>query len=279
VANAAYVRDVLAAMGVPVGESETPIVPVHTEGRDSTFIRWRGLLERGVYVNPVVPPAASNRLRTSFIATHTRRSLTMSQLAAVARTHGNTGYATVYAAFNISYSLGMVLGPLAGGAGADIAIGPTLLVAAIILAATGTCQVGPDCRLRRGEHGLRLVFQQGNGTALARRARPGDRAARGHRGRARLRNRSPHQFGKAGFAVAHTAEGEQILPVSTPESVLKWVQRSGAAAGFKNAIDPKREAEVADRLRAGLTRQLAKTGELDLRHTFVVVAGRKPQAG
>lgn len=74
-ANAAYVRNGLAALGVPVGESETPIVPVHTEGRDDTFIRWRGLLERGVYVNPVIPPAASSRLRTSFIATQTQAQL------------------------------------------------------------------------------------------------------------------------------------------------------------------------------------------------------------
>jgi ubiquinone/menaquinone biosynthesis C-methylase UbiE len=86
-------------------------------------------------------------------------------------------------------------------------------------------------------------------------------------------------FDKAGFAVTHMDEGEQVLPVSTPESVLDWVQRSGAAAGFKNAIAPDREAEVVDRLRAELTRQLGKTGELELRHTFVVVAGRKPQAG
>jgi 8-amino-7-oxononanoate synthase len=74
-ANAAYVRDGLTAKAVPVGKSETPIVPVHTEGRDATISRWRGLLERGVYVNPVIPPAASNRLRASFIATHTQAQL------------------------------------------------------------------------------------------------------------------------------------------------------------------------------------------------------------
>jgi multidrug resistance protein len=77
----------------------------------------------------------------------------LSELAAVARTHGNTGYATVYAAFNISYSLGMLLGPLAGGAGADIAIGPTLLVAAIILAAAGTfAYLAPRARATRPRH-------------------------------------------------------------------------------------------------------------------------------
>jgi 8-amino-7-oxononanoate synthase len=58
-----------------VGESETPIVPVHTEGREDTFIRWRGLLDRGVYVNPVIPPAASSRLRTSLVATQTHAQL------------------------------------------------------------------------------------------------------------------------------------------------------------------------------------------------------------
>ena len=86
-------------------------------------------------------------------------------------------------------------------------------------------------------------------------------------------------FDKAGFTVTHAHEGEQVLPVSTPESMIEWVQRSGAAAGFKDAIDSQREAEVLHRLRAELTRQLAATGEPELRHTFVVVAGRKPHAG
>ncbi|RLK55179.1 aminotransferase class I/II-fold pyridoxal phosphate-dependent enzyme [Actinokineospora cianjurensis] len=73
--NARYVRDALAARGVPVGSSDTPIVPVFTEGRTETFTLWRSLLDRGVYTNPIIPPAASYRLRTSFMATHTTEQL------------------------------------------------------------------------------------------------------------------------------------------------------------------------------------------------------------
>lgn len=85
-------------------------------------------------------------------------------------------------------------------------------------------------------------------------------------------------FRKAGFVGIRTFEGEQVLPVSAPESALEWVQRSGAAAGFKDAIDPKRAAEVLGRLHAELARQLATTGSLGLRHTYVAVAGRKSHA-
>lgn len=69
--NAAYVRRALTARGVSVGASVTPIVPVPLEDVTRTFTVWRNLLDRGVYVNAVIPPAASCRLRMSFLATHT----------------------------------------------------------------------------------------------------------------------------------------------------------------------------------------------------------------
>lgn len=53
----------------------TPIVPVPLENVLRTFSVWKNLLARGVYVNAVVPPAASCRLRMSFMATHTRAQL------------------------------------------------------------------------------------------------------------------------------------------------------------------------------------------------------------
>ncbi|MCX4821968.1 pyridoxal phosphate-dependent aminotransferase family protein [Streptomyces sp. NBC_01142] len=69
-ANAAYIRRGLAEAGVETGASTTPIIPIPTAGALETLSAWHRLIDRGVYVNPVLPPAASPRLRTSFMATH-----------------------------------------------------------------------------------------------------------------------------------------------------------------------------------------------------------------
>ncbi|SFC43210.1 aminotransferase class I/II-fold pyridoxal phosphate-dependent enzyme [Streptomyces aidingensis] len=69
--NAARVRRELAGLGVDCGTGPAPIVPLHTPDVPRTIDVWNRLLERGVYLNPVVPPAASPRLRASFLATHT----------------------------------------------------------------------------------------------------------------------------------------------------------------------------------------------------------------
>jgi len=74
-ANAAYVRAELVKLGYPVGDSSSPIVPVHLSNEIETVVLWRLLLDLGVYVNAVVPPAASCRLRVSFTASHTREHL------------------------------------------------------------------------------------------------------------------------------------------------------------------------------------------------------------
>jgi hypothetical protein len=81
-------------------------------------------------------------------------------------------------------------------------------------------------------------------------------------------------FDKAGLTVRHTGEGAETWPVTTPEAALEWVQRSGAAASFKDAIDPAREQEVLVLVRDALARRAASTGGLTL--TFVVVTGIKP---
>ncbi|TCO62239.1 class I SAM-dependent methyltransferase [Actinocrispum wychmicini] len=85
-------------------------------------------------------------------------------------------------------------------------------------------------------------------------------------------------FEKAGLVVTHQSEGSQVLPVTTPDAALEWVQRSGAAAGFKDAVDSQREEEVLRKLRDELAVQVASSGQLQLRHTFLVVTGRKPAA-
>ena len=56
-------------------ESKTPIIPIYTYDDEKTFVACRMLLERGVYVNPVVSPATpvgQSLLRTSYTANHTK---------------------------------------------------------------------------------------------------------------------------------------------------------------------------------------------------------------
>ena len=60
-------------LGFNVGTAETPIVPLVIGDNDKTFLFWKGLFERGVYVNPVISPAVPpNRslIRTSYMAIH-----------------------------------------------------------------------------------------------------------------------------------------------------------------------------------------------------------------
>lgn len=75
VGHGAHIRKGLSRLGFDIGASTTPIVPVLSPDVLSALALWRRLLDEGVYTNPVVPPAASPRLRTSFMATHTVEEL------------------------------------------------------------------------------------------------------------------------------------------------------------------------------------------------------------
>jgi len=73
-AIAKQMRKGLKRMGFNVGESVTPIVPVIIGDDNKTFQTWKGLFEKGVFVNPVISPAVSQGmqlLRTSYMATQT----------------------------------------------------------------------------------------------------------------------------------------------------------------------------------------------------------------
>jgi 8-amino-7-oxononanoate synthase len=72
---AAYVHDGLRGIGYQPLPTETPILCVPTHDLPTTVQSWRALLDRKVYVNAVLPPAASARLRASFTAGHTRAQL------------------------------------------------------------------------------------------------------------------------------------------------------------------------------------------------------------
>ena len=73
-----YMRAGLKKMGVKIIESTTPIIPIYTYDDEKAFLACKMLLERGVYVNPVITPATPPGmalLRTSYTATHTKEQM------------------------------------------------------------------------------------------------------------------------------------------------------------------------------------------------------------
>ena len=77
-ANAAYMLEELSGRGFDTGTAETAIIPLVTGDMERTLIYWKALFDRGIYVNPVLPPAVPpNRclMRTSYMAEHTREEL------------------------------------------------------------------------------------------------------------------------------------------------------------------------------------------------------------
>jgi glycine C-acetyltransferase/8-amino-7-oxononanoate synthase len=72
-ANAAVLREALAAEGLAAGGSLTQIVPVEVGGATATMALSEALLERGVFAQGIRPPTVpegSSRLRFSVMATH-----------------------------------------------------------------------------------------------------------------------------------------------------------------------------------------------------------------
>ncbi|MBU3950525.1 MAG: aminotransferase class I/II-fold pyridoxal phosphate-dependent enzyme [Proteobacteria bacterium] len=76
--NAQFMRNGLKSLGFDIGESTTPIIPI-VIGKDlKTFQVWKDLMDAGVYTNPIISPAVPQGralLRTSYMATHTRKQL------------------------------------------------------------------------------------------------------------------------------------------------------------------------------------------------------------
>ncbi|MEW5817568.1 MAG: aminotransferase class I/II-fold pyridoxal phosphate-dependent enzyme [Spirochaetota bacterium] len=65
-------------LGFNTGTAETAIIPLIIGDMEKTFLFWKNLFERGVYVNPVVSPAVPpdrTLIRTSYMATHTDQDL------------------------------------------------------------------------------------------------------------------------------------------------------------------------------------------------------------
>lgn len=73
-ANVKRMRDGLIELGFRVGETESPVLPIHIGEEMRMLPFWRMLLNEGVYTNAVIPPAVApddTMIRTSFMATHT----------------------------------------------------------------------------------------------------------------------------------------------------------------------------------------------------------------
>jgi len=76
--NVHYVRQRLVDLGFDNGDSQTPIQPIIVGDQMKTFIYWKRLFNEGIYVNPVISPAAppgKDLIRTSYMATHTREQI------------------------------------------------------------------------------------------------------------------------------------------------------------------------------------------------------------
>jgi 8-amino-7-oxononanoate synthase len=76
--NAHFMMKGFRELGFDIGNTQTPIIPVHIGDDEKCFRLWKELFESGLYTNPVVSPAVPQGmalLRTSYMATHTRAQL------------------------------------------------------------------------------------------------------------------------------------------------------------------------------------------------------------
>ncbi len=73
-----YALDGFRALGCEIGHTSTPIIPLYVRDNEKTFMVTRMLLDRGIFVNPVVAPAVasdSTLIRFSLMATHTQEQV------------------------------------------------------------------------------------------------------------------------------------------------------------------------------------------------------------
>ena len=71
--NTHHAQNRFKELGMDVGKSETPIIPVYIRDNDKSFIISKMLFDHGVFVNPVISPAVrpeDSLLRFSLMATH-----------------------------------------------------------------------------------------------------------------------------------------------------------------------------------------------------------------
>jgi 8-amino-7-oxononanoate synthase len=76
--NANRLYDGLKSLGLPVGPTASPVVAVEMVDRSATIDCWKALMEAGIYVNLVIPPASPSTnflLRNSVSAAHSSEQI------------------------------------------------------------------------------------------------------------------------------------------------------------------------------------------------------------
>ena len=76
--NTNYAMKLLNQAGFDTGHTQTPIIPIMIRDDFKTFQLTKSLLDKGVFVNPVVSPAVpstSSLIRYSLMATHTKAQI------------------------------------------------------------------------------------------------------------------------------------------------------------------------------------------------------------
>ena len=76
--NANFLYQRLKGLGLNVGPEASPIIAVRYSNVEDAFMMWNGLLEQGIYVNMVLPPATPDGgalLRCSLSAAHSTEQL------------------------------------------------------------------------------------------------------------------------------------------------------------------------------------------------------------
>ena len=73
-----YAYNSLQQLGFEIGNTQTPIIPLYVRDKDKTFMLTHMLLEEGIFVTPVIPPAVPSEdtlIRMAFMATHTKQQI------------------------------------------------------------------------------------------------------------------------------------------------------------------------------------------------------------
>jgi 8-amino-7-oxononanoate synthase len=76
--NAHHLYEKIQGLGFELGPEPSPVVAVRVSNIDEVIVMWKGLLERGVYVNMVTPPATPDGgclLRCSVSAGHSAEQI------------------------------------------------------------------------------------------------------------------------------------------------------------------------------------------------------------
>ena len=64
--------------GFEIGETESPIIPLYVRDAGKTFLVTKKAYDRGVFINPVIPPACAPQdtlVRFALMATHTKEQV------------------------------------------------------------------------------------------------------------------------------------------------------------------------------------------------------------